>query len=46
MKIVNSEKKSDYTVRKWGDAAYKRFEMVDDKDWPSKVDKSRALKGI
>lgn len=30
MKIVNSEKKSDYTVRKWRDAAYKRFEMVDD----------------
>ena len=30
MKIVNSEKKSDNIVHKWRDAAYKRYEMVDD----------------
>ena len=30
MKIANSEKKSDYAVRKWRDAAYKQFETVND----------------
>ena len=30
MKIVNGKKKSDYSMHKWRDAAYKQFETVDD----------------